>query len=345
MNNIYNRKYFSMSVSSICVILLSIMSIVVLASCSSVPMQCPKDMDQEMLAKRARSILVSYTYSESPLLRSHAIEALADAKQVTAGRFIIDAMHDKYWGVRFTACMSAMQLKLMSAKPELIKLTRDENKSVRAAAAGALYVLGDSKYVSILGNCLFDKDPIVRRNAATVLGRMGQKEALRILKAAIRDDDLSVRLQALEAMTLLGYKRAQRLMLNSYCRSVYDDECILAMMALARAGCKEAIEQLGDIYEKTTSKSRLGMKLVAARALAILGDYRGKETAIRALYYKSNNERDNVNIRKLAALTLGEMKDTSVLCHLNRAMESPEPDVQIAAACAILKIISNRFPL
>ncbi len=329
----------------LCVVLLFCLSMILLSGCADVPVRCSKSVNQSELAKRARSVLVSYTYSQSPLLRSHAIEALADANQVTEGRFIIDAMHDKYWGVRFTACMAAMQMKLQKAKPELVKLIHDKNKSVRASAAGALYVLGDQRFVSILGDCLFDKNPIVRRNAATVLGRMGQTKALRILKSAIRDDDLSVRLQVLEAMTLLGYKRAQRLMLNSYCRSMYDDECILAMMALAKAGCKEAIDQLADIYENTKSKSRLGMKLVAARALAILGDYRGKATAIRALYYHSSNERDNVNIRKLAALTLGEMKDTSVLCHLEKTLESPESDVQIAAACAILKIISNQFPL
>ncbi len=315
------------------------------AGCSQIPSACRGNIDQSALADRASALLISYTYSDNPLLRSHALESLADANQISASKYIIDAMHDKYWGVRFTACMAAMKLKLNAAKPQLIKLTKDKNKSVRAAAAGALFVLGNQEYTSILGDCLFDKDPIVRRNAATVLGRMGQKGALKILRVALRDDDLSVRLQVLEAMTLLGYKRAQRLMLDSYCRSMYDDECILAMMALAHAGCKEAIDQLANIYETTKSRSRLGMKLVAARALAILGDNRGEQTAIKALYYHSRNARDTRDIRKLAALALSEMKDPSVLCHLKRTMNDPDADVQIASALAILKIINKQFPL
>jgi HEAT repeat protein len=303
--------------------------------------QPPTIVGQQIFAGRARTQLIQSVGSSSPLLRSHAIEALSEARQTSAMAYIREGLNDSYWGVRFTACLSVMKMKDVSAKPQLERLVKsDPNKSVRAAAAGTLNVLGNPRYTSLLGQTLFDKDVIVRRNTATVLGLMGKTDAIRLLKsAAIRDEDVSVKLQAVEAMTLLGSTWAQRLMINNT-RSVFDDECILAMLSLARANVESAGDMIAYVYERSGAPDRLGMKLVAARALAMLQDYRGKSMALNALTYRTGDAANAATIRNLAAMALGEMRDASTLTALERAMNDPSEDVRIAASLAVLKIVN-----
>jgi HEAT repeat protein len=310
---------------------------VLVVGCSQGPMAI--QVNDQDLAGRAREVLITASHSESPLLRSHAIEALAEAKQSSAVNLVVAGLSDEYWGVRFTACMAVLEMRYQPAKSQLEKMvTGDPNKSVRAAAAGALHVMGETRFTSLLGASLFDKDVIVRRNTATVLGRMGEPGACKLLKsAAIRDEDLSVKLQAVEAMAILGDTWAQRLMVNN-CRSVFDDERILAMMALARAKVEAAGDTFAYIYEKSSEPDRLGMRLVAARALAMLGDYRGRNVAEKALSYQADDPEKSATIRKLAAMALGEMNEPSSLAALQKALEDRDPDVRITAALAILKI-------
>jgi HEAT repeat protein len=300
-------------------------------------------MSDKELVDRARSTLIGHTNSSSALFRAHAIEALADTDQVSAARYVLTGLSDPYWGVRFTSCMAIMKFKYAPAKSLLVKRLDDPNRSVQAAAAGALHVLGDKQYTTRLGQLLFDKDSIVRRNTATVMGRMGDPGAVKVLRAAMQDEDLSLKLQVLEAMTLLKYGRATRLMIT-YCRSVYDDECILAMLTLAQAGCEEAGNEIAYTYEKSNTPDRLGMRLVAARALAMLEDYRGRNTALAALQYTAGRPEQAATIRSLAAMALGEMKDKTTLGNLEQALNDANPDVQIAAAVAILKTLQANLP-
>jgi len=297
------------------------------------------------LVIQARTVLTAAANDPSPLIRSHAIEALADADQRSAASYVLQALHDEYWGVRFTACMAVLEMRFQPARSQLEKMViSDPNKSVRAAAAGALHVLGDKRYTSTLGNTLFDRDVIVRRNTATVLGRIGERQACTLLKsAAIRDQDMSVILQVVEAMTLLGNEWAQKLMINN-CRSVYDDECILAIMALARAKVEAAGDTIAYVYDRSGDPGRLGMKLIAARALAMLEDYRGEKVAVESLTYRRGDPAQAATIRQLAAMVLAEIKDKATLPALAEAMNDSNPDVRIAASLAILKTAQDSLP-
>jgi len=317
--------------------------IVLTGGCSDALVRAPR-MSEKELVERSRMILATYSHANSPLQRSHAIEAIADADQISAVKFVLEGLNDKYWGVRFTACMAIMELRYHPGKSRLIPLLSDPDKSVRAAAAGALHVLGDKKHTSCLGEFLFDKNPTVRKNTATVLGRMGDPGAVKRLRTCLREDDFSLRIQVLEAMTLLGNGRATRLMITS-CRSVYDDESILAMLTLGRIKCAEAYDHILGVYERSNKPERLGMRLVAARTLAMMGDNIGRLDAIRALSYRNENGVRSATIRNLAALALGEMKDKSALGPLEQALTDADADVQIASAAAILKIVKSNLPL
>lgn len=319
-----------------------------LSSCESISRHVTyynncKEINPLKLQQKARAVLTNYTYAEDPILRSNAIESLAKSHQITTLEIILSGLDDPYWGVRFTSALALMELKPEKAIPILKeKIKKEENKSVKAAIAAALHSMGNEEFTSIIGNALFDKDPIVRRNAALILGRLADRRAIKILRYALRDDDLSVKLQVLEALTLLGDSRAQRLMLDSYLRSYYDDEKILAILALAEAGVEEAKDRLIEIFQESSDPQRLGMRLVAARGLAMLGDMRGKNTAIKALNFKSKDSEKEKLIQTLSALALAYMpEDKHTLCALAEKLTDNNPQVRIAAAFAILKITTK----
>jgi len=330
------RRSHNVRASRFCVLAIVIY---VVSGCSQLP--TGRFVDATELAGRARTLLIEYTTDPSPLLRSHAIEALAEANQSAAAQFVLAGLDDEYWGVRFAACMGVLTMRYEPGKALLVAKLKDPDCSVQAAAAGALHVLGDQRYTSILGRTLFDENVVVRRNTAMVLGRMGDPGAVKILRQAqLHDDDLSVRLQATEAMAVLGDTHARMLMLN-YLRSAYDDEVILAMLTLARAKCTdpEIIERIGYVYEQSGDRRRLGMRLVAARALAALGDHRGRRDALKALRYRSGEPDQATRIRKLAAMALAETANRENLACLRAALNDANADVRIAVALAILKCV------
>jgi HEAT repeat protein len=112
------------------------------------------------------------------------------------------------------------------------------------------------------------------------------------------------------------------------------------MLSLARANVEDAGDMIAYVYERSGAPDRLGMRLVAARALAMLRDYRGKGVALNALNYRTGDPARAATIRNLAAMALGEMKDASTLGALEQAMNDPSEDVRIAASLAILKIVN-----
>jgi HEAT repeat protein len=318
--------------------LTAVSMVVLCVGCSE--MQPRPSIEANRLAQKARSLLVTYTVDQSPLLRAHAIEALAETDQISAVDSILDALEDEHPGVRFAACMAILRMRYDPAEAKLIGKLQDTDHSVRVAAAGALRSLGNRKYSGVLANMLIAKDAAVRRNTALVLGRIGERGAIKLLRKAQMDDDISVRLQVVEAMAALGDENAQRLMINC-CSSAFDDEAILAMLALGQAGCSQAKEKITYIYEQSRSADRLGMQLVAARALALLGDDRGQQTAREALTYRTGDAQGAARIRNLAAIALSEMRDPNNLKYLQPLLDEEDPDVRIAGALAVLKCLTK----
>jgi len=299
--------------------------------------------DATSTTMRARKLLVKLTGHETALIRLHAVEALGESGEISAIEQIHRCFGDEYAGVRFAACMAVMKLRDQSAKPLLRKLLDDPDLSVQAAAAAAMDVLGDKRYRRVMAKALKSDDATVRRNACLVIGRMGDRDADVVVKqAALTDKDLSVRLQATEAMALLGNTRALKLMMN-YCRSAYDDERILALLTLGQAEAHEVLDEIVYVYEHSQSRGQLGMRLVAGRALGMLGDDRGFAEAVDALDYNEDLDSASAQIRMLAAMALGDIGKPAALCVLQEALKDQDQDVGIAAACAILKIGRRSF--
>ena len=114
----------------------------------------------------------------------------------------------------------------------------------------------------------------------------------------------------------------------------------LGVLTGGEGGSRRLIDQVGQVYDQSNRKNRLGMRLVAARALAMLGDMRGFNATIKAAGQNNGPAGDSARIRMLAAWTVGEMGDRKALCSLQRLLVDADGQVRIAAACAILRIAS-----
>ena len=283
---------------------------------------------------------------ESALIRCHAFEAMAE---VAAGQCVEQFryhLHDDYWGVRFEACIGLGVARDQASKPLVLKCVEDPSPAVQAAALYALHKMGDPSRTSNLAELLLrHKEASVRRLTAQLLGRLGEPKSIVLLKRAVSDRDHGVRLEATAAMARLGdTKSVQQLVYSA--SSGYSDEQTFAVLELALLGeplCEEVLRLRLD------QGPHLETKLVAARGLGRLGYSDGLRLALSSLQYDSPDVSARVakqdpptqqvrRVRALAGLALGDIGDPSALSALREVMHGDDPDVQVAAAKAIIQI-------
>jgi HEAT repeat protein len=282
------------------------------------------------LVTTARQEVTKALQSSDPLLRSQAVEALRNSPDAQATNQIIAALDDQNRGVRFGAAMMAGELGLKQAYPKLKRLADDPDGSVDVAALYALHKLGDTSRSQEIGRAALSKDPTVRRNVALVLGMLGEPSALNQILPRLRvDDDPLVRQEAHEAMWRLGDQDAIK-PLVAMTASAYADDKIIGLLALA-APKRQLVRQhvrgclAGDAVQ-------LEVSLVAARAMGMLGSDEGYTIARDAVSSKDPQQ------RFLAALALGSIGRTDAQDELRQLLSDPVPNVQLAAASALLQL-------
>jgi HEAT repeat protein len=282
------------------------------------------------LMATARQRVSTSLQSSDPLLRSQAVEALRNCPDAQATTQILTALNDRDRGVRFGAAMMAGELRLKQAYPKLKSLSQDPDGSVDIAALFALHKLGDTSRSQEIGRAALSKDATVRRNVALVLGMLGERSAIdKILQRLRVDDDPLVRQQALEAMWRLGDEDAIK-PLVALTASQYADDKIIGVLALAaprRQLVRQHVRNLlaGDAVQ-------VEVTLVAARALGMLGSDEGYAVAKNAIPSKDPQQ------RFLAALAFGAIGRTDAQDELKPLLSDPVPNVQLAAATALLQI-------
>jgi HEAT repeat protein len=282
------------------------------------------------LVANARQRVTQSLRSSDPLLRSQAVEALRNSPDAQATGQILAALDDRDRGVRFGAAMMAGELQLKEAYPKLKRLSQDPDGSVDVAALFALHKLGDTSRSQEIGRAALSEDKVVRRNVALVLGMLGERSAIdKILNRLRVDDDALVRQQAVEAMWRLGDQDAIK-PLVALTASKYADDKIIGIMALAAPRRQLVREHVrgslaGDAVQ-------LEVSLVAARAMGMLGSDEGYAIAKGAVESKDPQQ------RFLAALALGSIGRPDAQDVLKPLLADPVPNVQLAAATAVLQI-------
>ena len=326
-------------------------AVLVAGLCGAVGCNDPKwgqpAIDEPALRTQAQGYLKrAIVYPHLATVRCQAVEALSEEAPRGVEGWLIEALADDHPAVRFAACTGLGRMRHVPAKPMIEQRLGDENHSVRAAAIFALHRLGDYTHSGELAEMLLHhKDKEVRGNAAVLFGLLGEPKAVKLLERSRKDPAYMVVWQALEARLLLGDPEALP-RVAAQANSGREDVRVMAMLALGRSGQQKSAEMLR--YRLNREDDHIESRLAAARGLGSLGHQDGLAFARDALKFddpdpdkRAGPPADQImRVRSMAALALGAMRARSVLPELKSLMiDSEDPRIQLAAACAILQIL------
>jgi HEAT repeat protein len=263
--------------------------------------------------------------SSDPIIRAHALEGMKDSVGANAAEALTSGLTDDAAIVRFSATMAIGELRIASAKKQVLALVDDVDASVRVGSRFALHRLGDVSRSHDLETTAKDPQEVTRGNTALALGLIGEPTAVNVLIPMLADPNPAVRLQVAEALWRLGREDGlERLV--SYSVSGHADEQMIALLALAAPRDRRV---LGHITGNLVSDYE-EVALVAARAAGMLGSDAGYGVALKGL--KSKDPRQ----RMLAALAFGAIGRTDAQDELAQLLKDPNHDVRIAAATSLL---------
>jgi HEAT repeat protein len=178
----------------------------------------------------------------------------------------------------------------------------------------------------------------LRADAAYLIGELGESKALtRLRLAAAREDSGYVVVQIESAMAKLGDQAS----VDKLVQYALKSDAVTIVLAL------QTLVELADPTTRKTLEYRLHSeadyvqtRLIAARALGRLGVEDGYELARKSLTFEADDDNETMQVRSNAALALGDIGRADALPALGRLAESEDdPRTQVAAACAICKII------
>lgn len=288
-------------------------------------------------------------YSDEPVVRMQAIEAMQEIAPREGLPYIEGNIDNGYAGVSFAALMAVGTLREASVVERIRTRAEDADPSVKIAALFAMHQLGDHKRTGELSELLMKhRDARVRANAALAIGRLKEPGSARVLHAALkREQKDAVKMQILEALALLGDSDGiERLRFYGY--SAVPDQSALALMLLANAGANEAEELFRYRLDFADQPE---IKLQAARGLGRLGHDDGLDLALAYLFFNSPDRRRKNDppeqqikrIRALAALALEAIGNPQALSALQRAFhQAGQSDlVRLAIARAAVALIDQ----
>jgi len=299
------------------------------------------------LREQAVAIVRESLDDEDGLIRSNAIEVVAETGQRELMDKVKQLLRDDFVGIRFTAAVAVGDVKYASAKRSVQRLLRDKNENAKIAAAYALVRLGNAEYVRFIRRAIKRKvvskeDQTIRANAALLLGKLGDRDDLELLYETMHDDYSSdkVRIQAVESIAMLGDEKIYRTKLWALLISKYADDKIMGIRAMAALGLTGT-----DIYYdvKNAIATMLDddvaeVRLVAAEQLGRLGERIGERevleyfTEVSTRLDKDSIDRGNV----LAAMAIGRIGGDNLTRFLPELLKSPSKTVRLSAARAVL---------
>lgn len=321
-------------------------------------------IEHTALRERSLQILEQAAFSDVPLLRANAIEAL----EVVPNRvepIARSALMDENAGVRFAAAMTIGRLEMYHSAPLVTPLLADPDQRVRAAAIYAMYRTAQEIDPTPLGQMLQARDPRVRAQAAYVIGELNNPSAIPMLRSAAArgpgaelPEERLFRLQIAEAMVKLGDSQARYTIQGALYPSNRDEfeAAVLAAQILGEIRDMESVRQLVNLVETAMSanpttpasppanqSSGAGvdpiylyppeLRLAAATALAKMGYPDG--VYVGDSFIRSREPM----IRAQAAFLYGAVGGAEHLETMKLLLEDSSPLVQVSAAAAILRVL------
>ena len=300
----------------------------------------PRDAAVQLLATAASSPYAA--------LRANAVEGLAkapDSLRPLIGR----ALTDNNRGVRFVAANVVAKAGLCDQSNLLEPLVRDESDSVRAGAIAALVECGVKVDQSSLAGMLRSDDPEVRANAYLALGMIGNRSAAPMIRESLGRgmrlvNPLRVKLVELqggEALVRLGdTAEIEPIRAALFAPGEQGELTVLACQILGRLGDQQSQGALFRIGRPTGEDVRpVEIRLAALRALADLG---APDRAQLFQLATASLKDMSPMVRAQACFTVGAIGGEAAVQSLVPLMADLDPNVQVAAAVAILAADSRR---
>ena len=265
-----------------------------------------------------------------PDLRVEAAQALAGWDRREAVEALAAALQDVP-RVREAAAASLTELKDPDVGAALIPYALHADAFVVAAALRALKELRLAAAAEPALTALEHSEAPVRREAVGVLGWLKSGDALpRLAVLVARDPDAEVRRAASGALGLAAPQNDAAL--RALEAALQDPQWQVREEAATTLGKFNSDESSNAALRGALEDEQWQVRLRAARSLGRRRDRQALPQLIRALVHPAGN------LRKEAAIALGEIGDGKAIDALNVAAGDPDPEVRKAVRLALQRL-------
>lgn len=304
------------------------------------PLNVPADLSNpELMRSVAQQIIRDGLADPAPIVRSHAIELVAETKQARLIPAVQKLLGDEFVPVRFAAVLAIADLDYEFGKASVEKMLRDPDPNVKLAASYAMAKFGMTQYAAVLRKAVGSNDQTVRANASLLLGKLGDKEDLKLLYQTLTDksSDDKVAYQTAESIARLKDERIYP-KLWTMLISAYADVRLMGVLSMAQLQTDEAKEALVGMLEDDV----LEVRVAAAGKLGVLGDNIGELVIVEAFergLLAGMDRRGHERAAMLVASAIGQIGTPALTNHLPKLLQDESKLVRIAAAGAVLESI------
>ncbi len=284
---------------------------------------------------KALEIIKEDLKSEYPIMRMHAIEVVADSKQMALMPEVVKMLNDKSNPVRFAAVLAIGDTNYTAASYKLKKHKHDHDKSVRVAIAYVLTKFNIEDCHSDIINATLSNDQTLKANAALVVGKLGDKTLAEFLHRILRDPSAQdkAKIQAIESLAMLNddssIQKGWALLISKRA-----DDRIMGIRVMEHLHTRESINAIRTMYHDDL----IEIQMAAAASLCRLGDPDGP---IRIYQYfrdeigkLDDDTKSRTNIQ--AIIGLGYCKDKIFDKYLKKMLKDKTPSTRLYAAQAVL---------
>jgi apolipoprotein N-acyltransferase len=299
-------------------------------------------------AGSAVALLGNAAASDVPMFRANACEALG-LRPASLATVVPALLRDPNRGVRFVAAMEIGRARLAEFADAVQPLLLDESDSVRAAAIFALGRLGRPVDPTPLAAMVRSDDPEVRSNAYLVLGEIGNRSAVQLIRESLGKGMRQVNparvrvveLQAAEALVRLGEADGiEPIRAALYAPGEQSEFTALAAQQVARLRDDGSRAILMRLIDGTGISARpTEVRICCASALARISP---SDCPAVVKFARTLLQDREPAVRAQAAIALGEAGGPTVLPELEGLLLDRYPQVQLAAAKAILAATAAR---
>lgn len=297
-------------------------------------------LDQE---DQVIDILIKVLKTDTPKVRSAAIQALGELNPKQSIPYILEGLEDQNFWVRYH-CIKALGqsyqlLETQTIDHTLIQLKllsqHDPTEPVKAIATEVMGKLGQEQVIPLLTTLVKSDDEEVARAAIRALGQIESVEAVPPLLTALNSENSSRRMDALQAFRERGGTEAE-VSLQWMISEDPDQKLVLAAIeSLSQMATPEAIQALLDLTVDPSNRE------ICINTLA----RRHKEQNFNLNHYidqiaKGLNH-NHSTVRCATIEILKRLKHPYASEYLIKALEEPDSNVRLSALNALI-YLGNR---